>query len=102
MTSSLGSGRNDDSTAMRATMPGYPIPRNRSSSHWMNDSSIEAVLPHERNKPRRSEGGVAHIGSPPDPLHQRQHLRAPLAERDQQSPARGELLDERRGNLWAP
>src|SRR5438309_5368039 len=73
ITSSLGSGRIDDSTAIRTTMPGYPIPRNRSSSHWTNASSIEAVLSQQGDESRRAQGGAAYLGGGPLPhaLHQR-------------------------------
>src|SRR5213596_644650 len=101
ITSSLGSGKIDDSTAMRTTMPGYPIPRNRSSSHWMNESSIEAVFSQQGDEPRRTEGGAAYCvgGTLPHPLDQREGLRSVLAQRNQQAAVRRELLHERRWHL---
>src|SRR6266480_1346738 len=93
ITSSLGSGNIDDSTAMRTTMPGYPIPRNRSSNHWMNESSIEAVFSQQGDEPRRAQGGVAYLRRGPlsHPLDQRERLCPGLAQRDQQAAVRGEL-----------
>src|SRR6266480_2770125 len=93
ITSSLGSGNIDDSTAMRTTMPGYPIPRNRSSSHWMNESSIEAVFSQQGDEPRRAQGGVAHLrrGPLPHPLDQRERLCPGLAQRYEQAAVRCEL-----------
>src|SRR3989454_11172287 len=103
MTSSLGSGNIDDSTAMRTTMPGYPIPRNRSSSHWMNESSIEAVLSQQGDEPSRAQRGAAHLrnGPRPHPLDQRERLCAGLAQRYQQAAVRCELLHEGRRDLRA-
>src|SRR5882672_4458733 len=103
ITSSLGSGKIDDSTAMRATMPGYPIPRNRSNSHWMNESSIEAVFSQQGDEPRRAQGGAAYLGgwSLPHALDQREGLRAVLAQWDQEATVRGKLLHERRRDLRA-
>src|SRR5438876_11578893 len=99
MTSSLGSGRIDDSTAMSTTMPGYPIPRNRSSSHWMNASNIEAVFSQQGDESRRTEGREAHfvatvshevrltplgaahfVATVSHPLDEREGLRALLAQ----------------------
>src|SRR5881397_3949484 len=101
MTSSLGSGRIDDSTAMSTTIPGYPIPRNRSSNHWMNDSSIEAMLSEQGDESCAAEGRVTQLRGRPRPnaLDQRERLGTALAERDQEAAVRGELLDERRWNL---
>ena len=59
MTSSLGSGKIDDSTAMRTTMPGYPIPRNKSSNHCTNESSIAAVFSEQGDEARRAERSAA-------------------------------------------
>src|SRR5882724_11892058 len=103
MTSSLGSGKIDDSTAMRTTMPGYPIPRNRSNSHWMNASSIEAVFSQQGDEPRRAQGGAADLRgrSLPHPLDQREGLRAVLAQWDQEAAVWGKLLHERRRDLRA-
>src|SRR2546429_8368004 len=97
MTSSLGSGRIDDSTAMSTTMPGYPIPRNRSSSHWMNASNIEAVFSQQGDKSRRTEGSEAHfVATVSHPLDEREGLRALLAQGNQQAAVRCELVHERR------
>src|SRR5213596_1990094 len=103
ITSSLGSGNIDDSTAMRTTMPGYPIPRNRFSNHWMNASSIEAVFSQQGDEPRRAEGRAAHLGGGPlpHPLDQGERLGAALAQRNQQAAARRELLHERRWDFRA-
>src|SRR5439155_281720 len=103
ITSSLGSGKIDDSTAMRTTMPGYPMPRNRSSNHWMNESSIEAVFSQQGDEPRRAQGGAAHLrrGPLPHPLDQCERLCAGLAQRYQQAAVRCELLHERRRDLRA-
>src|SRR5882672_7638003 len=103
ITSSLGSGKIDDSTAMRATMPGYPIPRNRSNSHWMNESSIEAVFSQQGDEPRRAQGSAAYLGGGPLPhaLHQSEGLRAVLAQWDQEAAVRRELLHEWRRDLRA-
>src|SRR5437660_10527412 len=95
MTSSLGSGRIDDSTAMRTTIPGYPRSRKRSSSHWMNDSSIEAVLPEQRDEPGGAQRRVAQLAARPGALHQRERLGAAHTQRDQQSAPGCELLHER-------
>src|SRR5882724_7410370 len=103
ITSSLGSGKIDDSTAMRTTMPGYPIPRNRSSNHWMNESSIEAVFSQQGDEPRRAQGGAAYLGGGPLPhaLDQREGLRPVLPQWDEEAAVRGELLHERRRDLRA-
>src|SRR5437667_4905580 len=102
MTSSLGSGRIDDSTAMSTTMPGHPIPRNRSSSHWMNASNIEAVFSEQGDESRRTEGREAHVvATVSHPLYEREGLRALLAQGNQQAAVRCELLHERRGGLRA-
>src|SRR2546427_11465229 len=103
MTSSLGSGKIDDSTAMRATMPGYPIPRNRSSNHWTKESSIEAVFSEQGDETRRAERGAAHLEgrTRPHPLDQREGLRAVLAQRNQEATVRRELRDERWWDLRA-
>src|SRR2546426_9727003 len=81
-------------------MPGYPIPRNRFSNHWMNASSIEAVFSQQGDEPRRAEGRAAHLGGGPlpHPLDQGKRLGAALAQRNQQAAARRELLHERRGD----
>src|SRR5256712_14038476 len=83
---------------MRTTMPGYPIPRNRSSSHWMNESSIEAVFSQQGDEPRRTEWGAAYCveGTLPQPLDQREGLRSVLTQRNQQAAVRRKLLHERR------
>src|SRR5438094_7178641 len=102
MTSSLGSGRIDDSTAMSTTMPGYPIPRNRSSSHWMNASNIEAVFSQQGDKSRRTEGSEAHfVATVSHPLDEREGLRALLAQGNQQAAVRCELIHQRRCDLRA-
>src|SRR5207245_2919407 len=85
---------------MRATIPGYPIPRNRSSNRWTKHSSIEAVLSDQRDEPRGTERCLTELQpSPGCPLDQREDLVAPLPQRDQQPAARRELLDERRRHL---
>src|SRR2546425_12970696 len=89
---------------MRTTMPGYPIPRNRSSNHWMNESSIEAVFSQQGDEPRRAQGGAAYLerGPLPRALDQREGLRAGLPQWNQEATVRGELLHERRRDLRAP
>src|SRR6266550_3376615 len=101
MTSSLGRGRIDDSTAMRTTMPGYPAPRNRSSNHAMNDSSIESMLSEQGDEPRGAERGVTHLqrGARAYALDQGQGLRAARPQRDQEAAVGDELLDQRRRYL---
>src|SRR2546430_2081004 len=99
MTSSLGSGRMDDSTAMRTTIPGYPRSRNRSSSQVTNDSSIEAVLSEQGDESRRAERRVTQRISRPDTLDQRERLGAAHAQRDQEAAPRCELLHERRRHV---
>src|SRR4029077_9400627 len=96
MTSSLGKGRIDDSTAMSAMMPGYPMPRNRFKSQPMNDSSIEAVFSDQRDESRAGPGCVPRsAGAPsPAPLDQCEDLGTPLPQRDQDPAVRGQLLDE--------
>src|SRR5436189_463333 len=102
MTSSLGSGRIDDSTAMSTTMPGYPMPRNRSSSHWMNASNIEAVFSQQGDESRRTEGREAHfVATVSHPLDEREGLRALLGQGNQQTAVRCELIHQRRWNLGA-
>src|SRR2546421_10528667 len=102
ITSSLGSGRIDDSTAMSTTMPGYPIPRNRSSSHWMNASNIETVFSQQGDESRRTEGRAAHfVATGSHPLDEREGLRALFAQGNQQAAVRCELLHQRRWDLRA-
>src|SRR2546428_5235761 len=72
ITSSLGSGRIDDSIAISTTMPGQPRSRKRSSNHRMKLSSIEAVLSDEGNEAGIAQGGAAQLS--PHPLHPRQGL----------------------------
>src|SRR5712691_746445 len=55
ITSSLGTGRIDDSIAMSAMIPGYPRSSSVLSSQSMNCSSIEAVLADEGNEAGRTE-----------------------------------------------
>src|SRR5438876_7755371 len=87
---------------MRTTMPGYPIPRNRSSSHWMNASNIEAVFSQQGDESRRTEGREAHfVATVSHPLDEREGLRALLAQGNQQAAVRRELLHERRWDLRA-
>src|SRR5437773_5784867 len=87
---------------MSTTMPGYPIPRNRSSSHWMNASNIEAVFSQQGDESRRTEGREAHfVATVSHPLDEREGLRALLAQGNQQAAVRRELLHERRWDLRA-
>src|SRR5438034_2108551 len=87
---------------MSTTMPGYPIPRNRSSSHWMNASNIEAVFSEQGDESRRTEGREAHVvATVSHPLDEREGLRALLAQGNQQAAVRCELLQERRWDLRA-
>src|SRR2546430_16394744 len=99
MTSSLGSGRMDDSTAIRTTIPGYPRSRNRSSSQVTNDSSIEAVLSEQGDESRRAERGVTQRIPRPDALDQRERLDAAHAQRDEETAPGGELRHERRRHV---
>src|SRR5256886_14054644 len=96
MTSSLGSGRMDDSTAMRTTIPGYPRSRNRSSSQVTNDSSIEAVLSEQGDESRRAERRVTARAARPDPLAQRERLGAPHPQRGPERAHRYDLPHARR------
>src|SRR2546422_8698973 len=57
-------------------------------------SSIEAVLPQQGDEPRVAERCMAQLGA--GPLDQRERLGAALAQGDQQSALRGELLREGR------
>src|SRR5690242_3715423 len=100
MTSSLGRGRIDDSTAMRTTIPGYPRSRNRSSSQWTNDSSIDAVLPAQGDETGRTEGRATQLA--PDALDQGEGLGAAHAQRNQQPASGGELLHERGRHVGTP
>src|SRR5437762_14288896 len=77
ITSSLGRGRNEDSTAIRTTIPGYPRSRKRSSSHWMKLSSIEAVLSDEGNEAGLAERDLPDSGIAS--LDEREDLSAPGA-----------------------
>src|SRR5437879_8214953 len=87
---------------MRTTMPGYPIPRNRSSSHWMNASNIEAVFSQQGDESRRTEGREAHfVATVSHPLDEREGLRALLAQGDQQADVRWEMVNQRRWELPA-
>src|SRR5689334_16522387 len=100
ITSSLGRGRTDDSTAISTMMPGYPSCRKRSSSHCTNPSSIEAVLSQQRDEARVAQRSAAHSG--PVTLHQGEHLAPPCAQRYHQAPLGCELLHERRWDFRAP
>src|SRR5207248_9996640 len=84
MTSSLGSGTSDDSTATRTTIPGYPRSRNRSSSQWTKDSSIEAVFSEQGDEARRAERCVAQLSGRHAALDQGERLGAAHAEREQE------------------
>src|SRR3989475_6408217 len=87
---------------MSTTMPGYPIPRNRSSSHWMNASNIVAVFSQQGDESRRTEGREAHfVATVSHPLDEREGLRALLAQGNQQAAVRCELLHQRRWDLRA-
>src|SRR5689334_13978252 len=101
MTSSLGKGRIDDSTAMRAMIPGYPIPRNKLSSQLTNDSSIESMLSDKGNESRCTEGRIAELGRgwTGGALDQREHLGTPLPQRNEEPAVRRQLPHERRRNL---
>src|SRR6266545_1525625 len=97
ITSSLGTGKMDDSIAMSAMIPGYPSWSNVCSSQSMNRSSIEAVLADQGNEARLTDrcrsdalGGAAHEGERLGPL---------CPERDDDAAPRSELLDQRRWNL---
>src|SRR2546423_13220010 len=102
MTSSLGSGRIDDSTAMSTTIPGYPRSRNRSSSQCTNDSSIEAMLSEQGDEPGGAQRGVTQLAGLPEALDQRESLGAARTERDQEPAAGGQLLQEGRRHLGSP
>src|SRR5256714_2864856 len=102
MTSSLGSGSSDDSTAIRTTIPGYPRSRNRSSSQWTKDSSIEAVFSEQGDEARRAERGVAQLAGRLAALHQGERLGAAHAERDQQAASGRELLHQRGRYVGTP
>src|SRR6267378_3989301 len=98
ITSSLGTGRIDDSIAMSAMIPGYPRSSSVLSSQSIDCSSIEAVLADERNEAGGTDrcrsdalGGAAHEGErlcPP-----------PRAPRDDDPTTRSELLDQGRWHL---
>src|SRR5256885_10610654 len=89
ITSSLGSGRNEDSMAIRITIPGYPRSRNRSSSHWMKLSSIEAVLSDEGNEASLAYGTLPYAGVVP--FAEGEHLSAARTDLAQQATAGREL-----------
>src|SRR5262245_58257338 len=97
MTSSLGTGNTEDSSAIRNTIPGYPRSRKPWSNPWISDSSIETVLTHEGDEEGRTEWRVSQAFR--TSLDQRQRLGALIAEGNQQPPAQCELLDERRRDL---
>src|SRR5207302_2859557 len=99
ITSSLGSGRNEDSMAIKITIPGYPRSRNRSSSQWMKLSSIEAVLSDEGNEAGLAQRNLPRAGVVP--LHEGEGLRAARADRDQEPAPRRELLDQGARDLGA-
>src|SRR5690349_25101132 len=101
MTSSLGNGTIDDSTAMSAMIPGYPMPRNRFSSQLTNDSSIESMLSDQGNESRGAERRVAELGRgrPGGALDQREDLGTPLPQRNEEPTVRRQLLHERRRDL---
>src|SRR6266850_3045092 len=98
ITSSLGTGRIDDSIAISAMIPGYPRSSSVLSSQSMNCSAIEAVLADEGNEPGRTErrrsdalGSAAHEGERLRP--------APRPQGDDDSTTGRELLDQRRWHL---
>src|SRR5207249_11593200 len=74
--------------------------RNRSSSHWMKLSSIEAVLSDEGNEAGLAQGNPLEAGVAP--LDEGENLSASVAHRNQESASGRELLDERWGDLGAP
>src|SRR5439155_1159976 len=74
--------------------------RNRSSSHWMKLSSIEAVLSDEGNEAGLAQGNPLEAGVAP--LDEGENLSASGAHRNQESASGRELLDERWGDLGAP
>src|SRR5882672_4194137 len=98
ITSSLGTGRIDDSIAMSAMIPGYPRSSSVLSSQSIDCSSIEAVLADERNEAGGTDrcrsdalGGAAHEG---------ERLCPPLrSQRDDDATTGSELLDQGRWHL---
>src|SRR6266550_4832062 len=97
ITSSLGTGTIDDSSAISATIPAYPRLSRPSSSHWMKLSSIEAVLSDERHEARVAQRRGADAGV--RPADQGKCLRTLGAQGDDHAAPRLELLDERRRHL---
>src|SRR5256885_2211291 len=97
MTSSLGTGRIDDSIAIRAMMPGYPSAFSVSSSQCTRRSTIETVLPDERDEQSGPQLGALHAVR--GALHERQGLRALRPERNQQASRGRELLYQRSRQL---
>src|SRR5438093_9226112 len=83
MTSSLGNGRTEDSTAMSATIPRYPRSSRPRSSQSMNCSTIEAVLPNQGHEPGVAQGGLPDLDT--EPLDEREGLRAVSADGHQQA-----------------
>src|SRR5258705_13194477 len=100
MTSSLGTGRIDDSIAMSAMMPGEPRSRSVCSSQLMARSSIEAVLADEGDKAGFTDRrGSNTFGGATD---QGEGLRALRPPGDNHA-ARGRgLFDQRGRGLGAP
>src|SRR5258706_11109868 len=92
ITSSLGTGRMDDSSAIKATMPGYPSCSKPLSSQSTNRSSIEAVLPDQGHKARVAQSG--HLDAAGGPPHEREGLVALRPERDDHPAAGRQLIHE--------
>src|SRR6267142_561465 len=92
ITSSLGTGRIDDSMAISATIPGYPTASSVCSSQSMKRSSIEAVLPHERHESRFANWSRADAGGRAP--NERQRLRALGAKWNDHGAVRCQLLDQ--------
>src|SRR5258705_980458 len=100
MTSSLGTGRIDDSIAISATMPGYPRSSSVCSSQSMKRSSIEAVLADEGDK----AGGAdwRHANSHWSEAHEGEDLLPLGAEGNDHAAVGRELLDQRWRDLRSP
>src|SRR6266850_8483265 len=100
ITSSLGTGRIDDSIAISATMPGYPRSSSVCSSQAMKRSSIEAVLADEGDKAGVANG--RHAGSHGGEVHEGEDLLPLGAEGDDHAAVGRELLDQGRRELGPP